>query len=142
MIILRGALAVVAGIGVFVLALLAWDAAGTAILGADPWINRSTNTQVVWLFGNAVCMIAGGYAAAWIAPRAHVAHAVIVGTIQTGLTLAAFLTVKGDATPTWLWVCGMVLTVPAAWIGGGLKAGDGMAGPPPSVSGLGGTRPT
>ena len=118
---LRGILAVVGGIAVFALALVAVDAGGKALLGSESeWINRSTSTQVVWLCANAVCMIAGGYVAAWLAPRARVAHAVIVGTIQTGFTLAAFLTLKGD-TPTWLWVCGMVLTVPAAWIGGRLR---------------------
>ena len=81
MALLRGALAVLAGIGVFALALLAMDATGTAIIGAEPeWINRSTTTQVVWALGNGVSMIAGGYVAAWIAPGARVAHAVIVGS--------------------------------------------------------------
>jgi len=123
MVVLRGALAVLAGIGVFTLALLGMNAAGSAIVGAEPeWINRSTTTQVLWAFGNAVSMIAGGYVAAWLAPGARVAHAVIVGTIQTGLTLAAFLTLRNTATPTWLWVVGMVLTVPAAWLGGRLRA--------------------
>jgi hypothetical protein len=122
MILLRGALAVLAGIGVFSLALLAMNSAGSAVLGSEPeWINRSNSTRVVWLLWNVVSMIAGGYVAAWIAPRARVAHAVIVGTIQTGFTLAAFLTLKGD-TPAWLWVSGMVLTVPAAWLGGRLKS--------------------
>ncbi len=122
MALLRGALAVLAGIGVFTLGLLGIDAAGTAILGAEPaWINRSSTTQVMWAFGNAVSMIAGGYVAAWLAPGARVAHAVIVGTIQTGLTLAAFLTLRNTATPTWLWVMGMVLTVPSAWLGGRLR---------------------
>ena len=124
MALLRGVLAVLAGIGVFTLGLLAIDATGTAVLGAEPeWINRSTTTQAVWAFGNAVSMIAGGYVAAWLAPGARVAHAVIVGTIQTGLTLAAFLTLRNTTTPTWLWVMGMVLTVPSAWLGGSLRAG-------------------
>lgn len=119
---LRGALAVLAGIGVFTLGLLGLDSVGTAILGAEPeWINRSTTTQVMWAFGNAVSMIAGGYVAAWLAPGARVAHAVIVGTIQTGLTLAAFLTLRNTTTPTWLWVVGMVITVPSAWLGGRLR---------------------
>ena len=123
MVLLRGALAVLAGIGVFTLALLGMNAAGTAILGAEPeWINLSTTTRVMWAIGNAVSMIAGGYVAAWLAPGARVAHAVIVGTIQTGLTLAAFLTLRNTATPTWLWVVGMALTVPAAWLGGRLRA--------------------
>lgn len=123
MVLLRGILAVVGGIAVFTLALLALNSAGSAIVGSETeWINQDTTTRVVWLLGNVVCMVAGGYAAAWIAPRARVAHAVIVGTIQTGFTLAAFLTLRGD-TPTWLWVAGMVLTVPAAWTGGRLRDG-------------------
>jgi hypothetical protein len=121
MALLRGALAVLVGIGVFSLALLAMDSAGTAILDPE-WINRGTSTRLVWAFGNVVSMVAGGYVAAWLAPGARVAHAVIVGTIQTGLTLAAFFTLRDDATPTWLWVVGMVLTVPAAWVGGRLRA--------------------
>ena len=122
MALLRGALAVLAGIGVFTLGLLAIDMTGTAMLGAEPgWINRSTTTQLLWACGNAVSMIAGGYVAASLAPGGRVAHAVIVGTIQTGLTLAAFLTMRNTATPTWLWVVGMMLTVPSAWLGGRLR---------------------
>ena len=122
MALLRGALAVVAGIAVFTLGLLAIDAIVTALTGAEPeWINRSTTTQVLWASANALSMIAGGYVAAWLAPGARVAHAVIVGAIQTGLTLAAFLTMRNTTTPTWLWVVGMVITVPSAWIGGRLK---------------------
>jgi hypothetical protein len=124
MILLRGALAVIAGLAGFALGLFAANAAGTAILGAEPeWINRGTNTRVVWLFLNVACMIAGGYVTAWIAPRPHVAHAVIVGIIQTGFTLAAFLTLNDQTTPTWLWLAGIVATVPAAWLGGRLRDG-------------------
>ena len=122
MVLLRGALAVIAGIAVFALALVAVNAGGKALLGSEAeWINRSTSTQVVWLCVNAVCMIAGGYVAAWLAPRARVAHAVIVATIQAGLTLAAFLTLNDQTTPTWLWLSGIAITVPAAWIGGRLR---------------------
>ena len=123
MALLRSALAVIAGIVVFALALVAVNAGGKALLGTEAeWINRSTSTQVVWLCVNAVCMLAGGYVAAWLAPRARIAHAVIVATIQAGLTLAAFLTLNDQTTPTWLWLAGIVVTVPAAWLGGRLQA--------------------
>ena len=122
MVLLRGALAVVGGIAVFALALVAANAGGKALLGVESeWINRSTSTQVVWLCANVVCMIAGGYVAAWLAPQAPVAHAVLVSMIQAGLTLAAFLTLNDQTTPTWLWIAGIVATVPAAWLGGRLK---------------------
>ena len=124
MVLLRGALAVIGGIAVFALGLVAVNAGGKALLGTEAeWINRSTSTQVLWLCVNAVCMIAGGYVAAWLAPRARVAHAVIVATIQAGLTLAAFLTLNDRTTPTWLWLAGIAVTVPAAWLGGRLKSG-------------------
>ena len=123
MVLLRGALAVIAGIAVFALALAAVNAGGKMLPGTQSeWINRSLFTQIVWLCANAVCMIAGGYVAAWIAPRARVAHAVIVATVQAGLTLAAFLTLNDQTTPTWLWLGGIVATVPAAWLGGRLKS--------------------
>jgi hypothetical protein len=121
---LRGAVAVVVGIAVFSLFLLAIDAVGRRLLGAEPeWINRSDTTRVVWLLGNIGSMIMGGYVAACIATRARAAHALIVGTIQTGLTLDAFLTLNDQTTPTWLWISGMVTTVPAAWFGGWLGEG-------------------
>jgi hypothetical protein len=121
MVLVRGALAVIAGIAVFALALAGVNAGGKAILATgSEWINQSISTQVVWLGANAVSMIAGGYVAAWLAPRARVAHAVIVATIQAGLTLAAFLTLNDQTTPTWLWMAGIVATVPAAWLGGRL----------------------
>ena len=122
MVLLRGALAIIAGIAVFALALVAMNAGGKALLGDDPeWINRSTSTQVLWLCVNAVCMMAGGYVAAWLAPRARVAHAILVSAIQAGFTLAAFLTLNNQTTPTWLWIGGIVATVPAAWIGARLR---------------------
>jgi hypothetical protein len=66
-------------------------------------------------------MIAGGYVAAWLAPRARVAHAVIVATIQAGLTLAAFLTLNDQTTPHGCGFRGIAVTVPAAWLGGRLR---------------------
>ena len=120
----RGGLAVLAGIGAFTVCLLAVQAIGRAMLGAEPeWINHSDATRVAWLLGNIGSMIMGGYVAACIATRARTAHAIIVGTIQTGLTLAAFLTLRDQDTPTWLWISGMVTTVPAAWFGGWLGEG-------------------
>jgi hypothetical protein len=118
----KSIVAVVVGIVTFSLALLVMMAAGNALLGADPeWINRSTATQAVWLAWNAVAMIGGGYVAAWIAPRAKSSHAVAMGLIQALFNLGAFLTVTSDATPAWLWIGGIVTTVPAAWVGGRLR---------------------
>lgn len=114
----RSAVAVMGGIGVFTVALFAMAAGGNWLLGAEPeWINRSTTTQVVWLAWNVIAMVGGGYVAARIAARAKVAHAVVMGSIQTLFTLVAMLTVA-NTTPAWLWIAGIVSTVPTALIGG------------------------
>jgi hypothetical protein len=132
---LRGALAVLTGIGVFTVFLLAVQAIGRALLGAEPeWINRTDATRVAWLLGNIGSMVIAGYVAACIATRARTAHAIIVGTIQTGLTLAAFLTLRDQVTPAWLWISGIVTTVPAAWFGGWLGEGRRFERPARSTS--------
>jgi hypothetical protein len=118
----KSVLAVVAGIVTFSIALLVMMAAGNALLGAEPeWINRSTATRAAWLAWNAVAMIGGGYVAAWIAPRAKVSHAVMMGLVQALVTLGAFLTATRDSTPAWLWMGGIAAVVPAAWLGARLR---------------------
>ena len=44
-----------------------------------------------------------------------------MGLIQALFNLGAFLTVTSDATPAWLWIGGIVTTVPAAWLGARLR---------------------
>ena len=118
MAILRSLAAVVGGIAVFSLFLLAAAAAGNALLGAEPeWINRSVTTQVVWLICNVVGMAGAGYVAAVVAARAPSAHAVVMGGVQSLFTLGAMLTVTDHTTPMWLWVAGIAAMIPAAWAG-------------------------
>lgn len=118
----RGVLAIVAGIAVFTLMLVAASALGNALVGGKPeWINRSITTQVVWLLWNIVSMVAAGYVAAVIARRSPAVHAVVMGAIQSVFTLVAMLTVTDNVTPQWLWIVGIVVTVPAAWLGGRLR---------------------
>ena len=118
MAILKSILAVVAGIATFSLALLAMTAAGNAVMGVEPeWINRSAVTQLAWLAWNVVSMIGGGFVTTWIAPKAHEAHALVMGAIQACFSFGAMLTVTNDVTPLWLWIGGVVATIPAAWVG-------------------------
>lgn len=119
---IRSVVAVLGGIATLAAALFALMAAGNAIVGAEPqWINRSVVTQVVWLTCNVVSMACGGYVTAWIAPTAKTAHSIVMGSIQTALTLGALLTVADNVTPLWLWIGGIVMTVPAAWVGARLR---------------------
>ena len=122
MAILRSAAAVAAGIAVFSLLLVGASASGNALLGAEPeWINRSVTTQVGWLLWNTVSMAAAGYVTALMARRAPSMHAIVMGGAQTLLTLGAMLTVADDVTPLWLWLGGIVTTIPAAWMGARLR---------------------
>jgi hypothetical protein len=119
---IRSFVAVVGGIATLSAALFAMMAAGNAIVGAEPeWINRSVVTQFVWLAWNVVSMAAGGYVTAWIASTAKTAHSIVMGSIQTAFTLVALLTVTDRLTPLWLWIGGIVTTVPAAWVGARLR---------------------
>jgi hypothetical protein len=123
MAIVKSVLAVVGGIATFTVALLAMMAAGDSLMGPEPeWINRSTATQLAWLAWNVVSMVGGGYVTALIAPRAKVAHALVMGAIQALFTLVAMFTAGDTVTPVWLWVGGIVATVPAAWVGARLSA--------------------
>jgi hypothetical protein len=129
MTILKSILAVAGGIVTFSLALLSMMAVGNALLGADTeWINRSVVTHLAWLVWNIVSMSGAGYLSAWIAPKSPVAHAVVMGTIQTVFTTTAMATVTDDTTPRWLWMCGIVLTIPAAWLGARARARSVVSG--------------
>ena len=76
----RSVAAIVAGIALFSLLLLAAMSVGNALLGSEPeWINRSVTTQVVWLIWNIVSMVSAGYVAAVVAPRAQATHAIVMG---------------------------------------------------------------
>jgi hypothetical protein len=120
--ILRSVAAIVAGIALFSLLLLAAMAVGNALLGSEPeWINRSVTTQVVWLIWNIVSMVSAGYVAAVVARRAQATHAIVMGSIQSVFTLVAMLTVGDNVTPQWLWIAGIVATIPAAWAGSRLR---------------------
>lgn len=117
--------AIVGGIAVFSLGLLAAKSIGSAALGGDPqWFNRSVATQLLWLMCNVTSMIGAGYFAAAIAPRAPRAHAVLMGALQSLFTLVAMLTTGDRTTSEWLWLSGIATTVPAAWAGARLRSGS------------------
>ena len=125
MTIVKSILAVFGGIVTF-----SWMmGAGYALLAAGTeWINRSVVTQVVWLAWSIVSMSGAGYLSAWIAPKAPVTHAVVMGTIQTLFSASAMASVSDDAPPRWLWMCGIVLTIPAAWLGARVRAKSVVSG--------------
>ena len=127
---IRGALAVLAGIGVLTVASFAIEAA------ADPLMmrvfphalpNRAAISHNVpatlFLFAyTALCVAAGGYVTAWVAHRSPVWHAVAMGAVEVALTVWAMFSLPNEA-PLLNWIGAMVLTIPAAWFGGLLRVG-------------------
>jgi hypothetical protein len=114
----RSVVAVVAGIAVFSLLLFGASVLGDALTGGGPeWINRSVGTQLAWLLWNVVSLVAAGYVAAAAAPRAPARHALVMGAVQAMFTLGAMMTVADTATPRWLWIAGILVMLPFAWVG-------------------------
>jgi hypothetical protein len=69
----------------------------------------------------ALCIAAGGYVTAWLARRALVGHAVIMGAIELALTVWAMFSFPGEA-PRRNWIAGLMLIVPAASLGAKVRA--------------------
>jgi len=126
---IRSILAVLAGIAVLTATSFAIEAVANPLLmrmfpNALP--NQSAISHnlpaALFLFTyTSLCVVAGGYVTAWLARRSQTLHAVIMGGIQTVLTVWAMLSIPEQA-PLRNWIVGIALTVPAAWCGGMLRA--------------------
>jgi len=67
-----------------------------------------------------LCLVLGAYVAAWIAGRAPVLHALIMGAIEVVLTLMAMA--HFTELPRRNFIVSLILTIPVAWIGGAIRA--------------------
>lgn len=136
---LRSVLAVLVGIVVMGIVTLAIEATAIPLLmrlfpSALP--DHVMFNHNVWarLFIVAYTMLAvaiGGYVAAWIARRSVVLHAVIAGAVQIALT-AYFVLISPHPVPeppTWKWILMLALMIPAAALGGMLRALHGSSQP-------------
>ena len=114
---MKSVIAVIAGLVVFGAAIFAMEAV------TGPVMDFTTRGQGLWLAWEAVGMIASGYTAARLAPRARSGHAITVGAIQALMTAGAMIVMRHDAsTPLWFWLAGIALMAPAAWLGGTIGA--------------------
>jgi hypothetical protein len=126
---IRSVTAVLAGIAVLTATSFAIEAVANPVLlslfpNALPNVAALKTNLLANLFlycYTAVCLVAGGYVTAWVAPRAPVRHALAMGVIQVGLTVWAMFSFPHQA-PLRNWVVGLVTTVPAGWLGGILRA--------------------
>jgi hypothetical protein len=87
-------------------------------------VNYSTLTRLLWIAWETMSMVAAGFVTARLAGSSHVVHATVMGAIQAIVTLWAMLSVRNDE-PLWFWLTGIVLMIPAAWLGGRLAGGRG-----------------
>jgi hypothetical protein len=78
---------------------------------APPDEAAMSHNQAVWLFtfGYTLrCVVAAGYVTARLAPRYTVRHALILGILQSALTIPAMLEFREKA-PLWGWILSMVV---------------------------------
>lgn len=65
----------------------------------------------------AIAALAGGWVATRTATRAKLSHAIIFGTLFLAATITILLHLPH---PLWMWVTGIVVILPAAYLGGRL----------------------
>lgn len=123
---LRSVLSVLAGIAVLTAASFAIEMAVDPLLlrvfpqalpspkalSANQWVRTLT-----FAYGS-LCVAAGGYIAARLARRLPIRHAVAMGILQAGLTIAAMLSPEANHASLLQWITTAVLSIPAAVMGG------------------------
>jgi hypothetical protein len=122
---IRSILAVLAGLVVIVVTSFGIEAAVDPLLmrifpAALPNEAALSHNTPVWSFTFAytfLCVMARGYVTARLAGRFPVRHAVILGLLQSALTIPAMIEF-GDKARPWAWILSMILVIPAAWFGG------------------------
>ena len=127
---MRSIAAVLAGFVTLSVALNSVRSIGTAVLmrmhpdlpATTTIVNYSMGSRIFWLVWGTLAMAAGGFVTARVASTSHVTHAVVMGAIQAAVTLSVMLSAP-TGEPTWFWLTGIVLMIPAAWLGGVLRGG-------------------
>ena len=122
---IRSVLAILAGLGVIIVTSFGIEAAVNPLLmkmfpAALPNEAAMSHNIPAWILTFAytfLCVVAGGYVTARLAARHAVRHAVILGLLQSVLTIPAMLA-YADKAPLWGWIVSMILVIPAAWWGG------------------------
>ena len=89
----------------------------TGVMIMNPFIQNPVWLIVVIVLYRTVFNALGCYLAARIAPRNPMKHAIILGVIGVVLTVVG-LVAMWDIPPRWYPISLIVLTLPAAWLGG------------------------
>ena len=116
----RSVFAVVAGIVTLTVASFAIEGAVGLLVNA-PVVNQQLWFRMLTMGYTLACVAAGGYVAAWLARRMEVRHAVVMGAVEAMFTIGAMIQLR-ESQPLWTWTAGIALIVPAAWLGGMIRA--------------------
>ena len=82
-------------------------------------LGRSVPARALMFSYGALSIAAGGYVTAWLARRAPLRHAAVMGATQTALTLLAMRSMPNHASMA-TWIVTITSTLPAALLGGWL----------------------
>ena len=122
---IRSILSLLAGLAVIVVTSFGIEAAVTPLLMRmfpdtlpnEVAMSHNTAVRLFTIMYTFLCVVAGGYVTARLAGRCAVRHAVILGALQSALTIPAMITFA-DKAPLWSWIASMIVVIPAAWCGG------------------------
>lgn len=87
-------------------------------------LTRNFPARLFMLAYTTLAIAAGGYVTAWIARRAPILHAAIMGVIEVAFTLYVMIAApfpEVRQAPRWGFIVGMILMVPAAALGGAVR---------------------
>jgi hypothetical protein len=126
---IRSVLAVFAGIVVLTVTSFAIEAAADPLmmwmfphaLPNQAAMSQNVPAKLFMMLYTMICVAAGGYVTAWLARRSKVWHAVVMGVVEAALTVWVMVKFPAHA-PLWSWILGIGLIVPAAWLGGVIRA--------------------
>lgn len=130
---IRSVLAVLAGLVVLTIVSFAVEAAADPLmihlfpraLPDAAALSASGPARLLMLAYTMFAIAVGGYVTAWIAGRAQVAHAAVMGVIEEAFTVYVMIAApfpEVHNAPRWSWVATLVLIIPAACLGGVLLA--------------------
>lgn len=80
-------------------------------------LSHSVPAELFGFVYGALSIAAGGCVTAWIARRAPIFHAALLGSVQTLLTVWAMISI-GNHAPAVNWIVTLIITLPSALLGG------------------------
>ncbi len=126
--VIRSILAVLTGIVVLTIVSFGIEAvAGPLMMRIFPTalpdaaaLSANFAARLVMLAYTLFSIAVAGYATAWVAGRAKILHAAIMGAVEVALTLYVMIAApfpEAHPAPRWWWIAGLILMIPAAILG-------------------------